>query len=126
MTMLHETPTLTAVAPPMLLGNHLKALKLPTFGREYEKVAMESAQDRADYPRYLIAQQYLGCDGRQRRVSCNMVMPGLLLSPGWSRMTIVTARGSIYTITLTGVFWLHGFGGRVPLACRRGIGFWRK
>ena len=38
----------------MLLGNHLKALKLPTFACEYEKVAMESAQDRADYPRYLL------------------------------------------------------------------------
>jgi hypothetical protein len=54
MTMLHETPTLTAIAPQVLLGNHLKALKLPTFVREYEKVAMESAQDRADYPRYLL------------------------------------------------------------------------
>jgi len=30
---------------------HLKALKLPTFAREYEKVAMESAQDSADYQR---------------------------------------------------------------------------
>jgi hypothetical protein len=26
MTMLHETPTLTAVTPQILLGNHLKAL----------------------------------------------------------------------------------------------------
>jgi hypothetical protein len=54
------TPVLTEsaaapaiVAPLVLLGNHLKALKLPTFVREYEKVAMESAQDRADYPRYV-------------------------------------------------------------------------
>ena len=43
-----ETPAI--VAPQVLLGNHLKALKLPTFAREYERVAMESAQDRADYP----------------------------------------------------------------------------
>src|SRR5664279_378594 len=35
-------------------------------------------------------------------------------------MTIVTARRSIYT--LAGVFWLHGIGGGVPLACRRGTG----
>ena len=49
MTMSEEIPTV--VAPQVLLGNHLKALKLPTFAREYEKVAMESAQDRADYPR---------------------------------------------------------------------------
>ena len=45
MTILHET---TTVAPQVLLSNHLKALKLPTFAREYEKVAMESAQDRVD------------------------------------------------------------------------------
>ena len=48
------THTTTSVPPTVLLGDHLKALKLPTFLREYEKVAMESAQDRADYPRYLL------------------------------------------------------------------------
>lgn len=42
------------VARQMLLSNHLKALKLPTFAGEYEKVAMEPTQDRADYPRYLL------------------------------------------------------------------------
>lgn len=67
MTMLHETQTLTAVAPQMLLGNHLKALKLPTFAREYEKVAMESAQDRADYPRYLLRLCELERIDRERR-----------------------------------------------------------
>ena len=41
MTMPHETAMPTIVAPQVLLGNHLKALKLPTFAREYEKVAME-------------------------------------------------------------------------------------
>ena len=48
MTLSHEPTLSTSVAPQVLLGNHLKALKLPTFAREYEKVAMESAQDRAD------------------------------------------------------------------------------
>jgi hypothetical protein len=37
------------VPPAVLLANHLKALKLPSFAREYEKVAFEAAQDRADY-----------------------------------------------------------------------------
>jgi hypothetical protein len=67
MTMSHDTPTLTAVAPQVLLGNHLKALKLPTFAREYEKVAMESAQDRADYPRYLLRLCELERIDRERR-----------------------------------------------------------
>jgi hypothetical protein len=42
---------ITALVP---LGNHLRALRLPTCAREYEKVAMESAWDRADYPRCLL------------------------------------------------------------------------
>jgi DNA replication protein DnaC len=61
------SPTATAVAPQVLLGNHLKALKLPTFWREYEKVAMESAQDRADYPRYLLRLCELERIDRDRR-----------------------------------------------------------
>ena len=39
----------TSVAPAVLLADHLKALKLPTFAREYDKVAAIAAQDRADY-----------------------------------------------------------------------------
>jgi DNA replication protein DnaC len=50
----YDARTPTSVTPQILLGNHLKALKLPTFAREYDKVAMEAAQDRADYPRYLL------------------------------------------------------------------------
>ena len=61
------SPTVTSVAPQVLLGNHLKALKLPTFSREYEKVAMESAQDRADYPRYLLRLCELERIDRDRR-----------------------------------------------------------
>ena len=61
------SPTVTSVAPQVLLGNHLKALKLPTFAREYEKVAMESAQDRADYPRYLLRLCELERIDRERR-----------------------------------------------------------
>ena len=51
----------------MLLTNHLKALKLPTFAREYEKVALESAQDRADYPRFLLRLCELERIDRERR-----------------------------------------------------------
>ncbi len=58
----------TAVPPYILLGNHLKALKLPTFARDYEKVAMESAQDRADYPKYLLRLCELERIDRERRM----------------------------------------------------------
>ena len=67
MTLQHEPTTPTSVAPQVLLGNHLKALKLPTFAREYEKVAMESAQDRADYRRYLLRLCELERIDRERR-----------------------------------------------------------
>jgi hypothetical protein len=67
MTISPDTTALTAVAPQVLLGNHLKTLKLPTFAREYEKVAMESAQDRADYPRYLLRLCELERIDRERR-----------------------------------------------------------
>lgn len=67
MTTAHEQVSSTIVAPQVLLGNHLKALKLPTFAREYEKVALESAQDRADYPRYLLRLCELERIDRERR-----------------------------------------------------------
>ena len=67
MILSHEPTLSTSVAPQVLLGNHLKALKLPTFAREYEKVAMESAQDRADYPRYLLRLCELERIDRERR-----------------------------------------------------------
>ncbi len=47
-------PPRPIVVPQVLLNNHLKALKLPTFAREHEKAAMESAGDGVDYPRYLL------------------------------------------------------------------------
>ena len=62
-----ELTSQTIVAPQVLLGNHLKALKLPTFAREYEKVALELAQDRADYPRYLLRLCELERIDRERR-----------------------------------------------------------
>ena len=65
--MSQETSTPAIVAPQVLLNNHLKALKLPTFAREYEKVAMELAQDRADYPRYLLRLCELERIDRERR-----------------------------------------------------------
>ena len=61
-----QTPT--SVPPAVLLANHLKALKLPTFVREYEKVAFEAAQDRADYPRYLLRLCELERIDRERRM----------------------------------------------------------
>ncbi|MCZ8322117.1 MAG: IS21-like element helper ATPase IstB [Betaproteobacteria bacterium] len=40
--------------PQVLLAHHLKALKLPTFLREYDRQARLCAAEGIDYPRYLL------------------------------------------------------------------------
>lgn len=57
----------TTVAPQVLLDNHLKTLKLPTFAREYEKVGIECANEGVDYARYLLRLCELERIDRERR-----------------------------------------------------------
>lgn len=62
-----HSPQATVVAPQILLINHFKALKLPTFAREYEKVGAECAHDGIDYVRYLLRLCELERIDRERR-----------------------------------------------------------
>lgn len=55
------------VPPQVLLAHHLKSLKLPTFAREYEKVAFECVREQVDYPRYLLRLCELERIDRDRR-----------------------------------------------------------
>ena len=55
------------VPPQVLLAHHLKSLKLPTFAREYEKVAAECVRAQVDYPRYLLRLCELERIDRDRR-----------------------------------------------------------
>ena len=41
-------------APQVLLAHHLKTLKLPTFLREYDKIARQCATEDVDHVRYLL------------------------------------------------------------------------
>jgi DNA replication protein DnaC len=43
-----------STTPQVLLNHHLKALKLPTFLREYDKVARQCAQEGVDHTGYLL------------------------------------------------------------------------
>jgi len=43
--------------PQVLLAHHLKALKLPTILREYDKIARQCAAEGVDYPRYLLRER---------------------------------------------------------------------
>jgi hypothetical protein len=40
--------------PQLLLAHHLKALRLPGFLREYDKLAQQCAAEGIDHPRYLL------------------------------------------------------------------------
>ena len=54
--------------PQILLAHHLKALKLPTFLREYDKVARVCAAEGVDHPRYLMRLAEMEMIDRERRM----------------------------------------------------------
>lgn len=51
----------------VLLGHHLKALKLPVFLREHEKVAERCAKEKLDYDRFLLQLSELELIERERK-----------------------------------------------------------
>jgi DNA replication protein DnaC len=55
--------------PQVLLEHHLKQLRLPTFLREYDKVARQCAAESADYPRYLLRLAEMELLDRERRAT---------------------------------------------------------
>jgi len=54
--------------PQLLLAHHLKALRLPTFLREYDKVARQCATEGVDHSRYLLQLAELELIDRERRM----------------------------------------------------------
>jgi DNA replication protein DnaC len=54
--------------PQVLLAHHLKALKLPTFLREYDKVARQCAAEGVDHVRFLVRLVELEVIDRERRM----------------------------------------------------------
>jgi DNA replication protein DnaC len=55
-------------APQLLLAHHLKALKLPTFLREHDKLARRCAAEGADHVAYLLRLAELELLDRERRM----------------------------------------------------------
>ena len=55
-------------APQVLLGHHLKALKLPSFLREYDKLARRCATEGVDHTGYLLRLAELELLDRERRL----------------------------------------------------------
>ena len=54
--------------PQVLLAHHLKALKLPTFLREHDKLARQCAAEGVDHPTYLLRLAELELLDRERRM----------------------------------------------------------
>ena len=54
--------------PDILLAHHLKALKLPTFLREHQKLARQCAAEGVDHVRYLARLVELELIDRERRM----------------------------------------------------------
>ena len=57
-----------SATPQVLLGHHLKALRLPTFLREYDKVARQCAAEGLDHVRYLLRLAELEMIDREQRL----------------------------------------------------------
>jgi len=51
----------------VLLSHHLKALKLPVFLREHQKIAAQCAQEKGDYARFLLELAELELIERERK-----------------------------------------------------------
>jgi len=61
--------------PQVLLAHHLKTLKLPTFLREYDKLARGCATDGVDHVRYLLRLAELELIDRERRMTSVLQRP---------------------------------------------------
>ena len=65
---MNETAT-PIETPQLLLDHHLKALRLPTMLREYDRVARQCAAEDIDYPRYLLRMAEMELLDRERRAT---------------------------------------------------------
>jgi len=61
-------PAASPAPPQVLLAHHLRQLKLPTFLRDYEKLAAEAAREGRDHVRFLLRLAALELIDRERRM----------------------------------------------------------
>ncbi len=78
--------------PTLLLEHHLKELWLPTFLREYRKLAAQCAAEGVDHPDYLLRLSELELIDRhqrmvQRRIVTRVVPPVSPASNPWTSST---------------------------------------
>ncbi len=78
--------------PTLLLEHHLKELRLPTFLREYRKLAAQCAAENVDHPDYLLRLSELELIDRhqrmvERRIVTRVVPPVSPPSNPWTPST---------------------------------------
>jgi len=64
---------MTKDKPTVLLEHHLKRLKLPTFLREHEKMALICRNEKTDYQTYLLRLTELEAIDRERRAAARRI-----------------------------------------------------
>ena len=85
--------------PQVLLAHHLKALRLPTFLREYDKLARQCAGEGIDYPRYLLRLSELEMIDRERRTVERRIKEARFPAVKWSYPVSVDGIGLRYKVS---------------------------
>ena len=127
--------------PQLLLAHHLKALKLPTFLREYDKLARQCAAEGLDHTAYLLRLAELELIERERRMVERRIkeakfpavksldsfdflaMPSLnkVLVMELARSEYVTRRDNIIAVGNSGTGKTHIVLGLGLAACQKGL-----
>jgi hypothetical protein len=75
--------------PQLLLAHHLKALRLPTFLREYDKLARQCAAEGVDHRRYLLRLAELELIERERRTVGRRIKETRFSPGGFLRVSLM-------------------------------------
>lgn len=127
--------------PQLLLGHHLKALRLPTFLREHDKLAQQCASEGVDHTGYLLRLTELELIDRERRMVERRIkaakfpatksldsfdfkaMPGLnkMLVMDLARCDYLARRENIIAVGNSGTGKTHIALGLGLAACQKGL-----
>src|SRR5919202_1633114 len=113
--------------PQVLLAHHLKALKLPTFLREYDKLARQCAAEGVDHTRYLLRLAELELLDRERRMmerrirSARFPSVNKMLGLELARVEYIARRENVIALGNSGTGKTHVALGLGLAACQKGL-----
>ncbi len=106
--------------PTLLLEAHLKALRLPTFLREYDKVARHCAQEGLDCPRYLFRLWELELLDREQRATERRIQAAKFPVLELTRSEYLDRRENVLTLGNSGTGKTHLALALGLAACQKG------